>query len=659
MIIGTAGHIDHGKTTLVRALTGIDTDRLPQEKARGISIELGYAYMPLADGQVLGFVDVPGHERFVHTMLSGATGIDLALLVVAADDGVMPQTREHLNILALLGVELGAIALTKIDATEARRLAAAEHEVRDLLASLCLSQPPIFPVCGRTAEGVEALRQYLVARAMGHVRQERDEHFRLAIDRSFSLPGVGTVVTGMAHSGCVRVGDQLRLVPGELQVRVRSIHAQDRAAELGKAGQRCALNLVGVGHKEVRRGHWIVAPPIAQATQRFDGELCLLAQEPESLTSGTRVHVHVGATHLPGHVVVLDSDFRSASSASRLSPGNRGLVQLVLQGPIGAWHGDRFILRDVSAKRTMGGGQILDPFAPARYRGTPQRLTALAALKSASPSLRLSAAIECCEQGVDLVRFAQAGKLRDLAPLLGSLAIRRIQRSGLDIAVPIERWRTLQQGAVDALAAFHAAHPDELGLDLARLRRMAFGRWDLAIVQALIGELVDAGKIHQTGAWVHLADHQREPAAGERALSEKLLMHILGGRFNPPWVRDLARELAQSESVVRQTLLRASRRGDVFQIVRDLFYHPIAVQELTDIVNELQWSRGEVSAASFRDRTGLGRKRAIQILEFFDRIGFTRRLHDRHLVRAESGFAPPGTDTNSASKGKMPAAHGH
>jgi len=639
MIVGTAGHIDHGKTTLVRALTGVDTDRLPEEKARGISIELGYAYMPIGDGTVLGFVDVPGHERFVHTMLSGATGIDFGLLVVAVDDGIMPQTREHLNILALLGVEQGAIALTKIDAAEATRVADVEREIRELVVPTRFADSPIFPVSGRTGQGMDALRRYLVDCAARYQRQEQAEHFRLAIDRSFSLPGIGTVVTGTVHSGEVHVGDELALVPRDREVRVRTIHAQNRPAEVGRIGQRCALNLAGVGHDVVRRGDWIVARPICLATQRLDAVLRLLQEETKPLVSGKIVHLHIGAAHVSARIVVLDSEGAAAEHAGELAPGKEGLVQLSFQTPVGAWHGDRFILRDATAKRTMGGGQVLDPFAPSRYRRTSDRLSVLAALRNVGAAARLSALVQRAAFGVDLAQFAQAAKIRDTGVLLASLPIRRIARAGLDVGVHVDRWKVLQQSAAEAVSGFHDAHPDELGPDIARLRRIAFPRWQPAIIAELLAELVESKKIRQSGPWLHLPERSIELSARERALCEELLGRILDGRFDPPWVRELANGAGQSESVVRATLLRASRRGEAFQVVRDLFYHPCVLQELADAASDLYRSKGEVSAAAFRDRIGLGRKRAIQILEFFDRVGFTRRVRDRHLVRPDGLFA--------------------
>ncbi len=452
MIIGTAGHIDHGKTTLVRALTGVDTDRLPEERARGISIELGYAYTPLANGDVLGFVDVPGHEKFVHTMLAGASGIDFALLAVAADDGVMPQTREHLDILRLLGVPAGAIAITKIDVVETGRIADVERELRALVAHTVLAGAPIFAVSARTGAGLDALRRLLEARAQAHRRRADDGHFRLAVDRSFALTGIGTVVTGTVHSGEIAVGAHLVIAPGGTQVRVRSIHAQNRASERARAGERCALNLVGIGHQDVGRGDWVVAPPIGLATGRFDARLELLDGETKAFGSAAALHVHVGTARVPGRLVTLEAQVDGTGS------GSRPLAQLVLQAPIAAWRGDRFILRDASAMRTIGGGRVLDPFAPARYRRSPQRLTVLRALEADTPASQLTALIGCEPLGVDLRRFASAGNVRDVSAVVPEAGVRRVTGEGVDFAIAEGHWQTLQVRAEEHLATFHQAH---------------------------------------------------------------------------------------------------------------------------------------------------------------------------------------------------------
>ncbi|WP_312807913.1 selenocysteine-specific translation elongation factor, partial [Comamonas sp.] len=373
MIIGTAGHIDHGKTTLVRALTGVETDRLKEEKARGISIELGYAYTPLANGDVLGIIDVPGHEKFVHTMAAGAVGIDHALLVVAADDGVMPQTLEHLEILQLLGIRQGTVALTKVDRVPRARINEVRDEISAILARSNLADAPIFETAAALPDdpGVWALRQHLHQQAQAMPPRTQGGLFRLAVDRVFSLPGQGTVVTGTVFNGQVAVGDSLVHSASGAPVRVRSIHAQNQASERGVAGQRCALNLAGIAKEAITRGDWIMDARLRQTTQRIDVRLHLLA-DAAPLAQWSAVHLHLGTMRCTGHVALLqDGD---------LTPGTEALAQLVLDAPALVLPGDRVIVRNAQASRTIAGAMVLDPYAPARKRRSDSRLAYLAAL---------------------------------------------------------------------------------------------------------------------------------------------------------------------------------------------------------------------------------------------------------------------------------------
>ncbi|HEX6735669.1 MAG TPA: selenocysteine-specific translation elongation factor, partial [Azonexus sp.] len=354
MIIGTAGHIDHGKTTLVKALTGVDCDRLKEEKARGITVDLGYAYTA-----TLGFIDVPGHEKLVHNMLAGATGIDFALLVIAADDGPMPQTREHLEIVELLGIRQGAVALTKSDLCSPARLAEATAEIAELLAGTALAGAPVFPVAATTGGGIAELRAHLEAAAADCARRPAAGGFRLAIDRCFTLSGAGTVVTGTAFAGTVAVGDQLLLTPPGRPVRVRSLRVQDAPAEAGQAGQRIALALAGIEKTDVARGQWLVAPALHAPVRRFDARLRVLAGQP-ALKHWSQVHLHLGAEDVPARVGLLGVD--------QLAPGTEGWAQLLLERDIGALAGDRFILRDAGARHSVGGGVVLDIFPPQRKK---------------------------------------------------------------------------------------------------------------------------------------------------------------------------------------------------------------------------------------------------------------------------------------------------
>jgi selenocysteine-specific elongation factor len=628
MIIGTAGHIDHGKTTLVRALTGVDTDRLPEEKRRGISIELGYAYLHAPDGVSLGFVDVPGHERLLHTMLAGATGIDHALLVVAADDGVMPQTREHLAVVALLGVREATVAITKIDrldeAVREARLAEVRADIAALLAPTPLAQAPMLAVSATTGEGIDALRERLLDMARQEHAREDDLAFRLAVDRAFTLSGVGTVVTGTVFSGTVRIGDELRVVPGDRTVRVRGIHAQNQKAESAHAGQRCALALAGVTKDEMHRGDWVCAPAIALATDRIDVLLTLWPDEAKPLRSGATVHAHLGASDVMASVALLDRD--------ALASGETAFAQLVLREAVGAWHGDRGVLRDASATRTVAGVRVLDPFAPVRYRRTPERLRTLAAWAIDDRDARVAALLHNAPLGVDTARMARALSLADEAAMpLPDDAVRidhtAIAQTHLDM---------LEEQIAGRLADFHRTAPDEVGPDARRLKRLAGPRTDDSLWRHALDALVARGALVRSGTWLHLPDHAARLNEAEQKLAQKLLPRLADGGFDPPWVRDLAKDCAVSEPMVRQTLASLARRGEAFQVVRDLYYPLATIERLAALARDCLDGPEGLQAASFRDATGLGRKRAIQLLEFFDRVGFTRRVKDTHLLRPDT-----------------------
>lgn len=634
MIIGTAGHIDHGKTTLVRALTGVETDRLKEEKARGISIELGYAYAPLPNGNVLGIIDVPGHERFVHTMAAGAVGIDHALLVVAADDGVMPQTLEHLEILQLLGVKKGTVALTKVDRVLPERIEEVKLEIAAILSVTSLHDSPIFETAASQPgnAGVQQLREYLEVQAQLMPARTQDGLFRLAVDRVFTLPGQGTVVTGTVFNGKVAVGDVLRHSGSGQEVRVRSIHAQNKATEVGVAGQRCALNLAGIGKEDIIRGDWIADARVLQATDRIDIRLHLLAEAPP-MQQWTPVHVHIGTQRCTAHVALLQDGV--------IEPGTEVAAQLVLDEPVFAIPGDRLILRNAQASRTIAGGMVLDPYAPARKRRSAERMAYLHAIESLITTGSPAALVTHAGHGVSL---SQLQRLSGRA--LGTLELPHTQRiaqaDGDALLIDTGRWQQLQQQVMDTITRFHEKYPDEPGINAARLRRMAWpglvhSQHD-KLWRALIEQLLQSKLLLSSGAWLHLPSHSVQFTATEQSLSEQLLPLLQAGRFDPPWVRDLAADTGVGEEVVRQLLRKMARQGLLFQVVKDLFYTSANMGELAGIIKKLAdaTSNGEVIAREFRDATGLGRKRAIQIVECFDRLGYTRRVRDAHVLRPDA-----------------------
>ena len=627
MIVGTAGHIDHGKTTLVKALTGVDTDRLPEEKARGITLDLGYAYAPLADGSVLGFVDVPGHEKLIHNMLAGVTGIDFVLLVIAADDGPMPQTREHLELLDLLGITTGAVALTKVDAVAPHRIAEVAGEIEILLLGTTLAGSPIFPLSGRSGDGIPGLRKYLESVAAENPPRPTDGRFRLAVDRCFTLPGVGTVVTGTTHSGKVGAGETAVISPPGLKARVRSLHVQDRAALHGQAGERCALALAGnFEKKDIARGMWLVEPSLAIPLTRFHGELRVPASQAP-MRHWQAVHVHLGTADILGRVALLD--------CAEVGAGETALVEIILEHETLMVRGDRFILRDAGAQRTVAGGRVLDIFPPTRYKRVENRLALLRAMCDDDPAVTLTKFAELAPVGIDLTRFAANWNLADqAADRLWQRASLRVIRDGeTHFGFTQNAWQALGQKLLDALAREHERAPDMTGVERERLRRMISASLLRPVFDALVIEQLTDGRITQTRAWLHLPEHRASVSSSDRDLFAVLKPLLNASPFNPPRVRDIFKATGTPEDTVRQLFRRLARAGELYPVAPDHFFTANAVATLATFVSDLCEKHGAVRAAVLRDHIGGGRKVAIHILEFFDRIGYTRRVRDEHTVR--------------------------
>ncbi len=631
MIVGTAGHIDHGKTALVKALTGVDADRLKEEKARGITIDLGYAYSDLGDGRQLGFVDVPGHERFVHNMLAGATGIDAALLVVSAVEGIKPQTVEHLQILDLLGLDRGLVALTKSDLVNDDQLLERMAEVETLLSTTSLRGAEIVPVSAVTGQGVEELKEKLLV--LGESGKGAAGFARLAVDRCFVLSGAGVVVTGTIHAGEIRVDDRLLLTPSGIEARVRSLHAQNRPAEIGRAGERCALNLAGprLSKDAIRRGDWVVSPELHAPTDRIDVRLSLLASEAQSLKHWSPVHVHLGSAHVMGRVALLEGE--------RLAPGDGGLAQIVLDEKVGALAGDRVILRDPSATRTMAGATTIDPFGPPRNRRAERRLLELGAL--VEPDAEVMPHLLRLESGfVDLARFGLSRNLRpaEVEKLLGAAGGERLEGFGF-LAETLE---AAKKDIVETLKTFHETKADAPGLQAERLRVTLKRRWPAPVFKALLDQAIRAKTVVVDGAFLRLPSHSLKLGSRDEALWQKISADMTRERFKPPRVRDFAETYNATEVDTRRLLQRLAKLGRVVEVAPDHYFLRPVVAEMIAIANGFGQ---EFTAADFRDKLDNGRKVAIQILEFFDRHGITVRRGDlRRAVPQKSGqYGPPPT----------------
>jgi selenocysteine-specific elongation factor len=628
LIIGTAGHIDHGKTSLVKALTGIDADRLKEEKARGITIDLGFAYKASTDGSVLGFVDVPGHEKLIRNMLAGATGIDHVMLVVAADDGPMPQTREHVAILDLLGLSRGVIVLTKADLVSEARLTEVGAEVRAMLAPTALAGAELLPVSCVTGVGIDTLAQRLAQASAALPAAPQRGHFRLAVDRSFSLGGIGTVVTGTAVSGHVTVGDKLLVSPSGNTVRVRGLHAQNQQAESGFAGQRLALNLAGVDKNDIGRGDWIVAESAHAPTQRIEARIRVLASENKPLAHWTPLHLHLGAVDVGARVVLLEG--------APIAPGTSAWVQLELDRPIGALRGDRFILRDQSALRTMGGGTVVNAFAPPAQRRKSERLAVLAALDKTSPAEALIALLALePPNGVDLTRFIMQCNLLpdDVLALTQAVPHRAIHDGAATLAFAKGQLEKLVARIGEVLGAHHKRTADSPGMTVEALQRAlttkTTARPSAAVFALLIKELTHGRTLQRSGPYLRLAGHEASLQGAEQKLWERLQPWLAEGGWNhPPKLSDmLARDRTLPRDQVTRLLQKAARMGKVYAVGPEYFILAPHFCELALRAQTLAQAdeHHRLNVKTYRETTGISRHLSLPLVEFFDHIGFTKR----------------------------------
>ena len=611
MIIATAGHVDHGKTTLIEAITGVNADRLPEEKRRGMTIDLGYAYWPQPDGRVPGFIDVPGHEKFLSNMLAGVGGIDHALLVVACDDGVMAQTREHLAILQLTGNPALTVALTKADRVDDVRINEVREEVEQTLREFGYPQATLFVTAAAEMRGIDALRAHLLQ--LPERAHPEHQRFRLALDRAFTVKGAGLVVTGTALSGDVRIGDTLWLTGVNKPMRVRGLHAQNQPVEHAHAGQRIALNIAGDAEKEaLSRGDWLLSQQPPAPTER--AIVALHSHTP--LTQWQPLHIHHAASHVTGRVSLLED----------------GLAELVLDTPLWLADNDRLVLRDISARTTLAGARVVTLNSPRRGKRKADYLTWIADLARAKDDAQALSA-HLSRGAVDLTAFGWARQLSTsgLNALLENPCFIRAGNNLLDAPIAA-RW---QRKLLETLATYHQQHHDEPGPGRERLRRMALPMEDEALVLTLIERMRESGDIQSHHGWLHLPEHKAGFNDEQAQLWQKAAP-LFGDE--PWWVRDLARETGVDEQVMRGVLRQAAQQGLITAIVKDRYYRNDRIVTFASMIRDLDQGRGSTSAADFRDQLNVGRKLAIQILEYFDRIGFTRRRGNDHILRDKALF---------------------
>jgi selenocysteine-specific elongation factor len=630
-ILGTAGHIDHGKTSLVKALTGVDTDRLPEEKSRGITIELGFAGFDLPGDIHFGVVDVPGHEKFVRTMVAGVGGMDLVMLVIAADEGVMPQTSEHLDICQLLGVRRGVVVLTKSDLVAEEWLELVVEEVREFLADSFLAAAPIITVSSKTAAGIEQLKGELGA-ITGELEQKKsDGAFRLPVDRVFTVAGFGTVVTGTLLSGTVTVGDEVELLPAALPCRIRGIQAHGAKGECGEAGSRLALNLQGVDHSQVRRGDVVVPRGAYRTTRIVDVFLNQLASAPRPLKNRALVRLHSAAYEVPAVVILLDRD--------SLEPGEGAYAQLRLARPVLLLHGDPFVLRVTSPAATIAGGSVLDPFPPGRRRRSHEALELLGNLTLGSGNDIIAGMVEgALLTGISheelTARSGMVAKRLDTA-LAGLLA------AGTIVQVVREPKKYLSRGAFvtlcgelySVLTDYCQRNPLKEGIGKEELKTRLPARSDERVFTPCLAALEKEGKVVVERDLVRLVGRKAGGSAGAADCAARILAELAKAGKEPPFVSELCASLKLSEKELQEHLALLVSGGGVIKVKSDIYYCPEPLAELeAALIGHLK-DHGEITPPEFRELTGLSRKFMIPLLEYFDAQKVTIRLGDKRVLR--------------------------
>lgn len=635
-IVGTAGHIDHGKTSLVKVLTGQDTDRLKEEKERGISIDLGFAHLDLPDGTQAGVIDVPGHERFVRNMLAGAHGIDFVLFTVAADDGVMPQTEEHFDIVRLLGVTQGLFVITKADLATPARIREVEEEIEMLASGTPFEGAPMLPFSAITREGLPALQAAIVAGLARCAKTEPEAYFRMPVDRAFTLQGHGLVVTGTAHTGKVKVGEHLICLPGGERFRVRSIQVHGQTLENAGWGQRVALNLVGSEAASVKRGQVVCHEKLARTSQRFDAHVEIPRAGARGLRSHQRVRVHLGTAEITAKLVFLQGKDKVESNQS-------AYCQITLDEPALVMRGDRFILRDEVARRTLGGGIVLHPWATRHRQREEGGLAKLEALRGGDFAALVDLLLTESESpSLPLDSICQFFNLtaNDAAVRLSKIkSAQKLNLEGEQLFVSQLRWQSLGEAAIRLVGQFHKAQPLGAGMDLEDLRAKLRAGLTPAVYRYLIDQRVAAKVLAREGNLVRLPGHSVNVGGAEKALMDKVLGILAADEMAPPDLAAIEKLTEAPKPRLIEALKLLERQGDVVRVGSELCFKASAVDKVRAALREHLIQHSTITAAGFRDLIGSTRKYVIPFLEYFDRTGFTIRVGDNRKLKSPAKVA--------------------
>ncbi len=636
MLIATAGHIDHGKTALIRAITGVETDRLPEERARGMSIDLGFAHWDVdvakgTGGARISFIDVPGHERFIGNMLAGLSGVDGAILVVAADDGIMPQTREHLAILHLLGISRAWVALTKCDRVDAARIAEIREQISDMLVATEMAGAEIYPVSVVSGAGLDALKVALGVAGMVPEKPAMKEAFRMAIDRCFAVRGSGTVVTGTVTAGHIALGDALILSPSGQNMRVRGLQSGGKVVPHMAAGGRCAINLAGASVDDIHRGDVLITPEMHAPTSRIEVHLSCVASRDRPLRHASHVHLHIGTADIVARILL--------PRQTAMQAGDVGAATLVLDRAITCINGERFILRDASGAELIGGGRVVAPYIPHRQRRDTRRDAVAGALMHYDAQLTMAEMLEIGGYEIAADWFAAcfnltADMLRELCATNGAVVFGKSRK----FIISNQRMMVLQGEIIALLGAHHMAPSAQSGMTAQAILRQLQPRPSVDLLAFIVRLLGHEGLVASTGSYIHLIGHSAQYNAAELALWREVLAIYEDGSPRAFSLGEVARDMRQNEAAMRAMLMRRRSNSDVWQMDERRFILSGHIAALAQIAGQLcDVNPQGFTAAQFRDDSGIGRNFTIHLLEFFDRIGVTKRCGDYRQMR--DGYA--------------------
>ncbi len=627
IILGTAGHIDHGKSSLVKALTGTDPDRLKEEKERGITLDLGFASLDLPSGTRLGIVDVPGHEGLIKNMLAGVGGIDIVMLVIAADEGIMPQTREHLAICDLLHIKKGLIALTKIDAVEKDWLDLVKDEIKGFVKGTFLEKAPIVPVSSKTGENLPLLVQALDRLSKEAEPKSPNGILRLPIDRVFTMKGFGTVITGTLLSGAISQDQEVEILPKGIKTKVRGLQSHNRPVQRGVAGQRVAVNLQGVEKQELSRGDTIVSKDFISPTRTLDASLILLPQATRTIRTGTRIRFYNTTQEAVGRAILLGAD--------ELPPGRKGFVQFRLESPVIIQHGDRFIIRFYSPLETLGGGMVIDPH-PRRHKRSrmEESLKRLSMLELGSIDERLSIFIS--SMGIagieenEIIGYAVADR-KEIVDSLSNLVQKKTVLRADTLYVHASHLLDLEKKILTLLSEFHKNNPLKLGIDKEELRGMLKMRIEPKILNMAVEGLVKSRRLETDGSRLRLPGFKA--ASDQAAIKENIINAIRKGGSQPPLREELPEILGITDKEAKDLMRLIAEEGSLVRINDSLFLDKAIVERMRmGLINHLK-EKKEITVAEFRDIAKTSRKYAVPILEYFDTQKITQRVGDKRVLR--------------------------